>query len=112
MSRTLGLPINDLQAEDRCHRIGQTKPVTVIKLVTEGTVDNDIYDMQERKAKMNAAILESGGEDKTKASAKKAAKKSDTAEVNNIIDNAVSRYFASPKEMKKTSRGHTIELDI
>ena len=105
-------PFNDLQAEDRCHRIGQTKPVTVIKLVTEGTVDNDIYDMQERKAKMNAAILESGGEDKTKASAKKAAKKSDTAEVNNIIDNAVSRYFASPKEMKKTSRGHTIELDI
>ena len=25
-------PFNDLQAEDRCHRIGQTKPVTVIKV--------------------------------------------------------------------------------
>jgi len=25
-------PFNDLQAEDRCHRIGQKKPVTVIKV--------------------------------------------------------------------------------
>jgi SWI/SNF-related matrix-associated actin-dependent regulator 1 of chromatin subfamily A len=25
-------PFNDLQAEDRCHRIGQTRPVTVIKV--------------------------------------------------------------------------------
>ena len=25
-------PFNDLQAEDRCHRIGQTKPVTIIKV--------------------------------------------------------------------------------
>lgn len=53
-------PFNDLQAEDRCHRIGQTKPVTVIKMVTQDTVDEGIYAMQERKAEMNAAIMESG----------------------------------------------------
>ena len=51
-------PFNDLQAEDRCHRIGQKKPVTVIKLVTQDTVDQDIYAMQQRKAEMNAAIME------------------------------------------------------
>ncbi|KAG7363574.1 SNF2 family helicase [Nitzschia inconspicua] len=50
-------PFNDLQAEDRCHRIGQKKPVTVYKLVTKDTVDSDIYKMQEMKAKMNAAIM-------------------------------------------------------
>jgi hypothetical protein len=44
---------------DRCHRIGQTKPVTVYKFVAKDTVDADIYEMQERKAKMNAAIMES-----------------------------------------------------
>ncbi|GMH79941.1 hypothetical protein TL16_g08330, partial [Triparma laevis f. inornata] len=39
-------PTVDLQAEDRCHRIGQTRPVTVYKLVTEGSVDEKIYEMQ------------------------------------------------------------------
>lgn len=33
--------------------------MTIYKLVTKDTVDADIYDMQERKAKMNAAIMES-----------------------------------------------------
>merc|ERR1712127_482231 len=51
-------PFNDLQAEDRCHRIGQKKPVTIIKMVTEGTVDEDIYKIQEREARMNKAIME------------------------------------------------------
>jgi len=51
-------PFNDLQAEDRCHRIGQKKPVTIIKMVTQGTVDEDIYSIQERKARMNKAIME------------------------------------------------------
>ena len=51
-------PFNDLQAEDRCHRIGQTKKVTVIKMVTADTVDQDVYAMQERKAKMNSAIMD------------------------------------------------------
>jgi SWI/SNF-related matrix-associated actin-dependent regulator 1 of chromatin subfamily A len=50
-------PENDKQAEDRCHRIGQTKPVTVYKLVTEDTVDEDIYDIGERKSKLSSAVL-------------------------------------------------------
>ena len=52
-------PFNDLQAEDRCHRIGQKLQVSVYKLVTRFTVDEDIYKMQEKKAKMNAAIMDS-----------------------------------------------------
>eukprot|EP01033_Poteriospumella_lacustris_P003447 gene3447-2545_t len=50
-------PENDKQAEDRCHRIGQTKPVTVYKLVTQGTVDEDIYEMGERKRQLSQAVL-------------------------------------------------------
>ena len=42
-------PFNDLQAEDRCHRIGQKKPVTVYKLITLESVDEDIFKMQEKK---------------------------------------------------------------
>ena len=42
-------PENDRQAEDRCHRIGQLKDVTVYKLITEDSVDENIFDMGERK---------------------------------------------------------------
>lgn len=50
-------PENDRQAEDRCHRIGQTKPVTVYKLVVKDTVDEDIFDMGVRKTLLSDAIL-------------------------------------------------------
>ncbi|KAJ1426726.1 SNF2 family N-terminal domain-containing protein [Ochromonadaceae sp. CCMP2298] len=50
-------PENDKQAEDRCHRIGQTRTVTVYKLLTEGSVDEDIFDMGERKSKLSRAVL-------------------------------------------------------
>lgn len=53
-------PQMDRQAEDRCHRIGQTKPVTVYRLVTKGTVDEDIYSIAKRKLTLDAAVLESG----------------------------------------------------
>jgi SWI/SNF-related matrix-associated actin-dependent regulator 1 of chromatin subfamily A len=78
-------PFNDIQAEDRVHRIGQKKPVTVIKMVTENTVDSDIYKMQERKAEMNAAILErKESTSETKGREKK--------EMNMIFEMAVNRY--------------------
>ncbi len=32
----------DLQAMDRAHRIGQTKPVTVYRLITESTVEEAV----------------------------------------------------------------------
>lgn len=35
-------PQQDLQAQDRCHRIGQTKPVTVLRLVTVDSVETRI----------------------------------------------------------------------
>jgi len=50
-------PEADRQAEDRAHRIGQTRPVTVIKLYTEGTVDQGIFDMGIRKTQLTTAVL-------------------------------------------------------
>ncbi len=42
-------PAVEDQATDRAHRIGQTKPVFVYKLVTESTVEAKILAMQKRK---------------------------------------------------------------
>jgi SWI/SNF-related matrix-associated actin-dependent regulator 1 of chromatin subfamily A len=50
-------PENDRQAEDRAHRIGQTREVHVLKLVTGDTVDEDIYAMGERKKRLSEAVL-------------------------------------------------------
>lgn len=55
-------PQIDRQAEDRCHRIGQTKPVTVYRLVTKDTVDENVYEIAKRKLVLDAAVLESGQE--------------------------------------------------
>ncbi len=50
-------PENDRQAEDRCHRIGQTKQVHSYKLVTEETVDEIIFETGQRKQRLTKAVL-------------------------------------------------------
>lgn len=42
---TVSNPQNDLQAMDRAHRLGQTKQVTVYRLITKDTVDERIVQL-------------------------------------------------------------------
>ena len=42
-------PQCDLQAQDRCHRIGQTKPVMVYRFITENTVEERLIARAEKK---------------------------------------------------------------
>ncbi|KAH8058230.1 helicase [Aureococcus anophagefferens] len=53
-------PQVDLQAMDRAHRIGQTKPVTVFRFVTEGTVEEKIIERADRKLFLDAAVIQQG----------------------------------------------------
>ena len=46
------------QASDRAYRIGQKKSVQVIKLVTEGTIEEKIIKIQESKRKLSENLLE------------------------------------------------------
>ena len=46
-----------LQATDRAHRIGQTKPVFVHKLVCCGTIEDRILDLQQHKSALVEALL-------------------------------------------------------
>ena len=43
-------PAVEAQATDRAHRIGQTQSVWVVKLVAQGTIEERILALQERKA--------------------------------------------------------------
>lgn len=49
------------QASDRAHRIGQTKVVTVFKLVTRNTIEERILALQESKAQLAESILDGEG---------------------------------------------------
>ncbi|MEV7140809.1 SNF2-related protein [Streptomyces tauricus] len=53
-------PAVEEQATDRAYRIGQTQPVQVHRLITEGTVEDRIADMLASKRALADAILGSG----------------------------------------------------
>jgi SNF2 family DNA or RNA helicase len=51
-------PAVEAQATDRAHRIGQTKPVFVHRLVTRGTVEEKIVALQAKKADLARSLLD------------------------------------------------------
>merc|ERR1712232_230838 len=53
-------PTNDAQAMDRCHRIGQEKPVTVYRLVTKGTVEERVLRTARQKDGMQSLVIKGG----------------------------------------------------
>ncbi|MBQ8093189.1 MAG: DEAD/DEAH box helicase [Clostridia bacterium] len=50
------------QATDRAHRIGQTRQVTVFKLILKGTIEERIMALQDAKKDLAEAILEGSNE--------------------------------------------------
>ncbi|KDO16341.1 hypothetical protein SPRG_18129, partial [Saprolegnia parasitica CBS 223.65] len=84
-------PTIDAQACDRCHRIGQTKPVTIYKLVASDTVDQAIYNIAEQKTQLNDAVLGELGKSKKST---KAGTNSSTADVQAILSSVLSSYTA------------------
>jgi SNF2 family DNA or RNA helicase len=54
-------PAVEDQASDRAHRIGQTKPVTVYRLIARGTIEEAILAMHADKRALVASILEGTG---------------------------------------------------
>ena len=49
-------PAVEQQATDRAHRIGQTQSVWVLKLVAQGTIEERILALQERKAQLAGSL--------------------------------------------------------
>ncbi|KAI8520689.1 Chromodomain-helicase-DNA-binding protein 1-like [Branchiostoma belcheri] len=53
-------PQNDLQAAARAHRIGQTRPVKIIRLIGGSTVEEIILKRAEAKLKLTNSVIEGG----------------------------------------------------
>ncbi|XP_063696504.1 uncharacterized protein LOC134827673 [Culicoides brevitarsis] len=50
-------PQNEIQAEDRCYRIGQTKNVFIYKFRASGTIEERIFNLQKQKLKIAHNII-------------------------------------------------------
>ncbi len=55
-------PAAEAQATDRAHRIGQTRPVTVHRLIARGTVESQVLAMQARKRAVAEALEDPAAE--------------------------------------------------
>ncbi|MFZ4791151.1 MAG: DEAD/DEAH box helicase [Candidatus Competibacteraceae bacterium] len=54
-------PAVEDQASDRAHRIGQQRPVTIYRLVTQGTIEEKIVALHHRKRDLAEQLLEGTG---------------------------------------------------
>ena len=46
------------QAVDRCHRVGQTKNITIYNLMCQNTIDERINEIVQKKGKMSDALVD------------------------------------------------------
>ncbi|GAB7341619.1 hypothetical protein MBLNU457_7819t1 [Dothideomycetes sp. NU457] len=65
-------PQDDIQAENRAHRVGQTREVEVVRLVTRGTIEEQIHALGESKLALDDRVA---GADVGEAAAEKAGEK-------------------------------------
>ncbi|KAL8733731.1 MAG: hypothetical protein Q9166_001924 [cf. Caloplaca sp. 2 TL-2023] len=109
-------PQADLQAMARAHRIGQTKPVTVYRLVTGASVEEEVLERAKNKILLEQLAIDVGVTDKIPheklesqlAKVRKVAEAPTTAEdISRILK------YRSQKMFQKTSdQKHLEELDI
>jgi SNF2 family DNA or RNA helicase len=62
-------PAAEEQATSRAHRMGQTDPVTVYRLVSRGTIEEAVLDLHAKKRELADAVLEGKGSTKAVSSA-------------------------------------------
>lgn len=53
-------PQQDLQAQDRAHRIGQTRPVLVYRFATKGTVESMLLEKADSKRRLEKLVIQKG----------------------------------------------------
>ena len=56
-------PAVEAQATDRAHRIGQTQPVFVYKLIIDGSVEEKMLELQARKQTLAQGLFAEGAAD-------------------------------------------------
>lgn len=99
-------PQDDIQAENRAHRVGQTREVEVIRLVTRGTIEEQIHALGESKLALDERVA---GEGATAAEEKQVEKMGEQMVENMLMGNLMKEKEIEDKE---SSSGPVAGLDL
>ncbi|KPI41889.1 Chromodomain helicase hrp3 [Cyphellophora attinorum] len=102
-------PQADLQAMARAHRIGQTKPVSVYRLVSKETVEEEILERARNKLMLEFLTIQRGVTDKATQERRNAlvGEPGSTSEISRILKKRGQRMFEQTDNQKKLE-----ELDL
>lgn len=88
-------PQVDLQAEARAHRIGQTRPVKVFRLLARNTVEEVIVHRARTKLKLTKAVIEADGGDGTSSAVSVALTTAGAQQLRDALKLGLDKLFAS-----------------
>lgn len=99
-------PYNDKQAEDRCHRVGQTRPVKIIRLISKGTIEEGMLQIAQEKLQLEREVtgLEEGQQKRDVGMLLKAA-------LGLVKPEAPSSSSSSENKLQKEAKGGRSEGD-
>lgn len=108
-------PQQDFQAEDRAHRIGQTKQVHVIRFTVSGTVDEYVHKASNRKQALDKAIVRKSLGDSTTDAAivhhRRNLEKVNTIDIT-AIDEQLNEMFAEIDRGERNAKDGTLLKNI
>ena len=112
-------PQNDVQAQARCHRIGQTKTVSVYRLVTKGTYEFTMYERANFKLGLEQAVIgrtdytaradagddadddgQAGGDPKAKGKLKREKEMAKAKEIESLLKHGAQELFTDEHDAK------------
>ena len=102
-------PQADLQAMARAHRIGQTKPVSVYRLLSKETIEEEILERARNKLMLEFLTIQRGVTDKVTQERRNAlvGEPGSTSEISRILKKRGQRMFEQTDNQKKLE-----ELDL
>ncbi|KAF1969016.1 hypothetical protein BU23DRAFT_558048 [Bimuria novae-zelandiae CBS 107.79] len=102
-------PQDDIQAENRAHRVGQTREVEVVRLVTRGTVEEQIHALGVSKLELDKMVAGEETEGMTKGKKEKGKKDEslDAAQKQGLA--AVEQMLLQQMENEKEGKGDVKE---
>ncbi|KAI0930414.1 hypothetical protein AcV5_007137 [Taiwanofungus camphoratus] len=92
-------PHNDKQAQDRAYRIGQKQNVDVIKLITKGSIEEDMLELGQTKLALDEAVAGEEGEERVER------------EMKTSLMNVVRKKLEENTEEKESAAADKAEID-